>query len=110
MISLVTRRWNETIRDVPFSTTIRSYNSERAPHGFHLNVVHPAKYFWRCIRQQSKAQLGFVSEIGPVCVPALLHPIVCEKLHPFWAVTHHLSGHTRVHWQGFHRSTYPLSL
>lgn len=36
------------------------------------------------------------------------YDIVCEKLHPLWAVTHHLTGHTRV--QGFHRSTYPLSL
>jgi hypothetical protein len=87
-ISLVTRRWNGT--DPSIVGQLGELLSRH--HGVHLNlptsrwgaraVAHSGKYFWRCIQQQSKAQLGSVCEIGLVYLPVFLHANCLRETPP----------------------------
>jgi hypothetical protein len=54
-----------------------------------------------------KTSARLVGEIGPLACQFSFVLIVGEKLHPFWAVTYHITGHIRV--QGFYVSGMNIS-
>ena len=102
-------RTNGTDPRFPFTTTIGQLGTRQEATLPTWSARATTAHSGNCCisgTASSKAQPGFVAPFA--CQPSfMLIAIVCEKLHPFLAVTtQRLTGHARV--QGFNISAFTL--